>query len=678
MRIRPNSLHAAARGARAARPAEPAATTDRASARVARDPSAACAELRRSVEAMRAAEDAAGMCAWAWDAGSGELAWSDRCRALFGISPDASAGYDALLEAVHPDDRERADRALRAAADAGSGCDVDLRVLAPDGAVRWIRAKGNACAGGGSGRRVAGMAWDVTDRKLTEQALRDASRRKDEFLGVLSHELRNPLAPIRNSLHVLRHADPAGEPARRARAIIERQVDHLTRLVDDLLELKRISAGKMRLRRERLDLVSRVRETVEDLRPLFAQRRVALELQAPRAAMWVDADATRLAQVVANLLQNAVKFTDAGGRVSVALKNRSGTAILTVADDGVGMAPELIESLFEAFVQGEATVERSRSGLGLGLALVRGIVELHGGAVTARSDGPGKGSVFEIAIPGAGAPRAEPDRPQEGAPRSTARRRILIIEDSADAADSLREVLELEGGHEVHIAGDGLAGIAAARRLRPDVILCDIGLPGVDGYEVARTLREDGAASGARMVALSGYASPDDIERALLAGFGYHVAKPADMNRLLALVAEAAASRTPVMALPAEALTGHREVDSQHAALIDAIERMRRAGPDGLWDCLEFIDRHTSSHFAYEETLMDDVAYPHRDEHCEHHREFLDEFLFLRSRIERDGPTAENVGAFVNAAEQWVAHHVLRQDRRLAEFIRERRALRAI
>ncbi len=370
--------------------------------------------------------------------------------------------------------------------------------------------------------------------------LREADQRKDEFLGVLSHELRNPLAPIGHAVHVLNHADPAGDAARRARRIVERQVRHLTRLVEDLLDVKRISAGKLRLRTGDLDLADPVREILEDLRPLFVQRGIGLSFREPGRPVPVRGDAARLAQVAGNLLQNALKFTDRGGSVSVAVQVREGRAHVLVRDDGAGMAPELLARLFEPFVQGESTIERSRGGLGLGLALVRGIVELHGGAVRARSGGPGRGAELDVELPIAEPPaRSGTSPPPEG--RSKGAKRVLLVEDNEDAASSLRDVLELSAGHEVRIAADGQRGLEAARALHPDVILCDLGLPVLDGYEVARRLRADGALRGATLVALSGYASPEDVERSRAAGFDHHVAKPPDLPALFRLIADAPA-----------------------------------------------------------------------------------------------------------------------------------------
>ena len=500
--------------------------------------------LREAGEKLQLAKDAARMGAWDWTIPTGELVWSERCKALFAVSGDEPMTYDRFRAAVHPDDRDRVDRAVADAIANRTDYDVEMRVPWPDGTVRWVASRGRAYYDdAGRAVRMTGMSLDISDRKRAEEALleanellKQADRRKDEFLAILSHELRNPLAPIRNSIHLLNHGAVSADRGRRALDVIARQVDHLTRLVEDLLEARRISLGKMRLRRRRMDLAEAVRETVEDIRPLFVKRQLSLELESPAGPCWVDGDPTRLSQVIANLLHNAAKFTDAGGHVRVVLEIDGGTARLRVADDGVGVAPGLLQTLFEPFVQGERTLDRSRGGLGLGLALVRGIVELHGGTAAVRSAGIGKGTEFAVALPTATA--AVSSATAERAASRAGARRVLVVEDSEDAAESLRDVLEVEGGHEVRVAADGAAGLEAVKDFHPDVVLCDLGLPVVDGYEVARRLRRSGDAGGALLVALSGYASSDDVERCIQAGFHHHLAKPADVDALLRLISD--------------------------------------------------------------------------------------------------------------------------------------------
>jgi PAS domain S-box-containing protein len=370
------------------------------------------------------------------------------------------------------------------------------------------------------------------------QRLQEADRRKDEFLAVLSHELRNPLAPIQNSLYILDRAAPGGDQAKRSLEVIRRQAAHLSRLVDDLLDVTRIARGKIRLQRQRVDVVDLVHRTVEDYRAAFSDSGVHLDARIPESALWADADSTRLAQIVGNLLANALKFTPRGGRVELELREQQGSATLRVRDSGVGIAPEVIGRLFQPFSQAEQTLDRSRGGLGLGLALVRGLAELHGGSAAAASDGLGRGSEFVVTLPLDAAP--QPAAPAPG-PRPLSWRRVLVIEDNVDAAESVKEVLEL-WGHEVRVAHDGPTGIEAARDFRPEFVLCDIGLPDMSGYAVARALRADAALDTAYLVALTGYASPDDVRRATEAGFDRHLAKPPNLDALQELLS-ARASR---------------------------------------------------------------------------------------------------------------------------------------
>jgi CheY-like chemotaxis protein len=381
----------------------------------------------------------------------------------------------------------------------------------------------------------------VTVRRQAEQAvrenearLREADRRKTEFLAALSHELRTPLTPIRNGLVLLERAPPGSPAAARAREVLQRQTAHLVRLVDDLLDVTRISHGKVELHRARIDLRELARRGCEDHRALLEGARIALRLELPDAPVLVDGDPDRLCQVIGNLLQNAAKFTPEGGDVRVAVEAGPAGAALSVRDSGIGIAAADLPRLFEPFVQATQGLARTQGGLGLGLALARSLAELHGGAVQARSDGPGRGAEFVVTLPLAGP--AAPAEPARATAATAAARSILLIEDNPDAARTLADVLELQG-HQVRLAPDGRSGLALARAARPDLVLCDIGLPDLDGYAVARALRADEALAGTRLVALSGYAQPEDLARARAAGFDDHVAKPPDPDALLGLVA---------------------------------------------------------------------------------------------------------------------------------------------
>ena len=394
---------------------------------------------------------------------------------------------------------------------------------------------------------ASGIDRDVSDRLRVQEALREEARRKDEFLAMLGHELRNPLAPISNSLHILGSAGTSEDQRARARQLIERQVHHLTRLVDDLLDISRISRGKILLRKIRLDLVEAVRAAVEDQRSSLEAAGLAVDLDLPGVPLYVQGDATRLSQMLGNVLNNAGKFTDAGGRITVSLRAETsrGSAAVAVRDTGIGMSPEVLERIFEPFSQADRDPARSRGGLGLGLALVKELAELHGGSVEATSPGPGKGSEITVRLPLAAA-REEADMPQESVESPAGQqpsRRCLVIEDHADAAESLALLLRL-AGHEAEVAPNGEEGLAKARQFRPDVVLCDIGLPGMDGYTVARALRADSELKSAYLIALTGYGQEEDRRRAVEAGFDAHLTKPADFGTLRQLLA-AEGKRTP-------------------------------------------------------------------------------------------------------------------------------------
>jgi PAS domain S-box-containing protein len=338
-----------------------------------------------------------------------------------------------------------------------------------------------------------------------------ANRTKDEFLAMLGHELRNPLGAISSAAHVLSRTASGSSATARASDIIGRQVQHLARIVDDLLDVSRVVAGKVVLRLQPVDLGDIARHVIS----------------VHTTPTWISADPTRLEQVLTNLLANAVKYTPAGGEITVTVRRQGDQAILTVRDTGVGIRPELLPRVFDLFVQGDRSLERSAGGLGIGLTLVRQLVELHGGTVEAASAGPGRGSTFTVRLPILAAPPESRDAARPAVPGPA--RRVLVVEDNDDAREMLRNLLHLFG-HEVHEACDGAAGIELARRLRPDAALIDIGLPGIDGYEVARRIRGDVPA--ARLVALTGYGQPEDRERALAAGFDVHLVKPVDPEQL--------------------------------------------------------------------------------------------------------------------------------------------------
>jgi signal transduction histidine kinase len=376
------------------------------------------------------------------------------------------------------------------------------------------------------------------ERRVEERTaqLVEADKRKDAFLAMLAHELRNPLAPLRNALQVMRLRGMADPALRQSQEMMERQVRHLARIVDDLLDVSRIMRGKIQLRPERLDLVRVVRTAVEDHRSIFQQAGLEVDVDLPELPVWVMGDSIRLAQVLSNLLHNAAKFTEAGGRVSVRLTvDRAGRrAEVAVRDTGVGIGPEMLPRLFETFAQADRSLDRSKGGLGLGLALVKGLVELHGGEVHAASEGLGCGAEVTVRLSVEPEPAALSEMPTY--PKPDGRHlRILVVEDNPDSADSLRMVLELYG-YEVSVAYTGTAAVKAAEEWKPDVVLCDIGLPGLDGYGVASRLRHSPVTAKARLIAVTGYGREEDRRRSHEAGFDEHLTKPVDPDALQRLL----------------------------------------------------------------------------------------------------------------------------------------------
>ncbi|MDL1950361.1 response regulator [Acidobacteria bacterium ACD] len=380
----------------------------------------------------------------------------------------------------------------------------------------------------------AALAAEVAERRRAEQKLREVDRRKNEFLATLAHELRNPLAPISHATEILaRLSDGEDDRSRtaEARKVIERQVTHLVRLVDDLLDLSRISHGKVGLKPERVALSTVVESALEAARPLFLTQRHSLAVDVPEAPVHLHGDPVRLTQILTNLLSNAAWYTDPGGCVRLEASREDDAVVVRVVDSGVGIPAAALAHIFTMFGQATGTPAVDHGGLGIGLALARQLTELHGGRLTAASEGPGKGSTFTLRLPleaGTPAPAEVPvSVPAPPAPP----RRVLVVDDNVDAARTLAELLALDG-HEAHVAHDGPTAVESARRLRPDVAILDIGLPGYSGFEVARRLREDPALSGLCLVALSGWVQAEDLDRSREAGFDHHLAKPVDVETL--------------------------------------------------------------------------------------------------------------------------------------------------
>ena len=385
---------------------------------------------------------------------------------------------------------------------------------------------------------LAGRAAIAIENARLYRELKEADRLKDEFLAMLAHELRNPLAPVRNALHVWKQPGANGSMLVQAREMAERQVQHMARLLDDLLDVSRISRGRIELRKEAVDVAAVLGRTAEAVRPLLEERRHELTVSLPAGPLWVEADPTRLEQVLTNLLNNAAKYTDPGGHVWLSAARDGGEVVLTVRDTGIGIAPDVLTRVFDLFVQAERRLDRARGGVGIGLTLVRKLVELHGGTVEARSAGPGKGSEFIVRLPAAIDPAGRELRQPSGgeAPRLP-RRRVLVVDDNPDAADSLALLLRL-AGQDARPAYDGPSALKLAAELRPDVVFLDIGMPGMDGYEAARRFRQMPGFADVLLVALTGWGQEEDRRRSAEAGFDRHLVKPvepADLEGLLAV-----------------------------------------------------------------------------------------------------------------------------------------------
>jgi PAS domain S-box-containing protein len=402
----------------------------------------------------------------------------------------------------------------------------------------------------GDGRIVGAskVARDITDRKRSEEALREADRRKDEFLALLAHELRNPLAPLRNGLEIMRLAAGDANAVAQARGMMARQLGHMVRLIDDLLDVSRINRNRMELRRSRVLLADVLSSAVETARPLIDAAGHTLAMSLPPDPVVLDADLTRLAQVFANLLNNSAKYTDRGGHIWLAAERRGGDVVVSVRDDGIGIPAESLPSIFDMFSQVDRSIERSKGGLGIGLALVKGLVEMQGGTVVAESAGAGKGSTFTVRLPALES-RPEPATPEtpEGDPAANGpRRHILVVDDNADAVTSLARLLKLLG-NEVHIAHNGIEAIEVADKFRPEIILMDVGMPGLSGYEATRRIREQPWARSVIIIALTGWGQQGDRLQSREAGCDGHLVKPVtlpELEKLLTQLTESTAGHS--------------------------------------------------------------------------------------------------------------------------------------
>jgi PAS domain S-box-containing protein len=507
----------------------------------------AIAALRESEARFRNMADNAPVMVWVTEPDGTASFLSARWYEFTGQDPAKAVGF-GWLEAVHAGDRGAVEQRFITANNVREPYRAEYRLRGKDGGYRWvIDAAAPRFAADGRFLGYVGTVLDITDRKLAEDALkehvvaqreaqdalREADRRKDEFLATLAHELRNPLAPIRNAVEIMRLKDTPGSPLARPREIIERQLRQLTRLVDDLLEASRITQGKVQLRRERIDVAGAVHEAVEGARPLIEACAHELTVSLPEAALSVNADPTRLTQVILNLLNNAAKYTPRGGHIWLTVEREGDDAVISVRDTGIGLEQAHLPNIFNMFSQVTPALDRAQGGLGIGLALVRGLVELHAGRVEAHSAGLDKGSEFVVRLPAL--PPGDASLQDSGAPAraplAATARRILVVDDNRDAAETLGDLLR-HMGHDVHMAHDGLEAVQAAAAFRPSVILLDIGLPKMNGFEAARHIRKQAGGAEVTLIALSGWGQEDDKRRAAEAGFDSHLTKPVDLARL--------------------------------------------------------------------------------------------------------------------------------------------------
>jgi PAS domain S-box-containing protein len=466
---------------------------------------------------------------WDLDLRAGDSRSSGTYFHLLGYDPSRSrhSSQELWESVVWPDDLPKVRKEWLRALGAHELFRQEYRARRADGSIVWVRAAGRFFYDG-SGRaiRFVGVFAEVTETHSAMEALREADRRKDEFLATLAHELRNPLAPIRNALGVLKLKGSGTPEVQWARDVIDRQMQQMTRLIDDLLDTSRIGTGKIELQRQRIELADVVHGAVEASRPLIAQHGHELSVELPREPVYLHGDLVRLSQVFCNLLNNAARYTPHGGRIDVSATLKASAVLVSVRDTGIGIPRDMLPKVFDMFTQVDRSLERSRGGLGIGLTLVKQLVELHGGRVEAHSAGLGQGSEFVVRLPVLADVGRSAVAPRSPAPVAAAGgRRVLVVDDNEDAAESLAILLRMMG-LECVTAHDGLEGLRLAREQRPDVVLLDIGLPGMNGYDAAMAIRAEPWGQSATLVALTGWGQSEDRRRSREAGFDVHLVKP--------------------------------------------------------------------------------------------------------------------------------------------------------
>ncbi|MBC7514415.1 MAG: PAS domain-containing protein [Herminiimonas sp.] len=492
--------------------------------------------LREADERLREGMLAARMVIWDMDLASGAVKFSDNVLAVFGANWHTA---QAVWESLHPEDVLKLHAARQQAIACRGEYQQCVRLIRPgDQAVIWLQVMGKVrCDADGGVVGVRGVSLDITERMKAEQDLREADRRKDEFLAMLAHELRNPLAPISAAAQLLKMPLLKQEMVKKTSDIIGRQVGHMTSLIDDLLDVSRVTRGLIMLERKRLGIMVAVTDAVEQVRPLINARRQDLSVRLPADAIEILGDQKRLVQVLTNLLNNAAKYTPEGGMLELIVEATATQVSVCIRDNGIGIPADLLPHVFDLFTQAERTPDRSQGGLGLGLALVRNLVALHGGSVAATSDGKGQGAAFTVQLPRIvdAPPRDGWKSAQAAAPRRDKRLRLLVVDDNADAAEMLGAFME-SVGHEVIIEHEPHMAIERARAEPPDACLLDIGLPGMDGNQLARRLRAMPEMSAATLIAVTGYGKKFDRDTSIAAGFDYYFVKPADPVALIALL----------------------------------------------------------------------------------------------------------------------------------------------
>ncbi len=500
----------------------------------------------------RFAVDAAGMGEWDLDLRTGAATRTARHDQCFGhdiMLP--SWTYEDFLASVLPGHRQRIDLLFRDSVNGGSEWQFECPVTWPDGSVHWIASRARADRGAdGKAFRLSGLVWDISESRAAHEALHEANRKKDEFLATLAHELRNPLAPIRNAAYVLGQPDISAANLAWCADVITRQSSHMALLLDDLLDVSRVSSGRMELKKEVVPLQNVVRSAVETVSALMERKKHALRINLPAEPIEVEVDPLRLAQVLSNLLTNAAKYTDPGGRIELnAVCGQEGLTI-SLRDNGIGVSRDALTKLFQMFSQVSSAVDRSEGGLGIGLALSKGLTELHGGTLRAHSEGLGLGTTMELHLPKEAvrtfAVEYEPAPVAESALNTA--RVVLVVDDNRDAADSLAMLIELEG-HEVLVAYGPMEALAVGERKRPDMAILDIGMPVMNGYELARRIRAQEWGATTLLVAATGWGQEEDQRKAADAGFDRHLTKPidpADVMTLLTKISEPSPKAPPV------------------------------------------------------------------------------------------------------------------------------------